>query len=94
MVDALVTPVGRQGVFQQVPWSDQQLRAHKQKMIGTKIVISGHERLAKLTPATAHSQGEEYAPGKGIFQVKIVKPLPFRVKANIAPGQTWLGDYL
>jgi hypothetical protein len=31
--------------------------------------------------------------GKGIFQVKIVKPLPFRVKANIAPGQTWLGDY-
>ena len=74
-------------------WSDAQLRAHKQKLIGTKMVISGHERLAKLVPATGHSPGEEYPPGKGIFQVKVIRPLPFRVKANIPPGQKWLGDY-
>lgn len=74
-------------------WSEAQLRAHKQKMIGTKIVISGHERLAKLIPAMAHSPGEEYPPGKGIFQVKVVRPLPFRVKDVITAGQTWLGDY-
>ncbi len=74
-------------------WSDAQLRAHKQKMIGTKIVISGHERLAKLIPAMSHSPGEEYPPGKGIFQVKVVRPLPFRVKDVIAAGQKWLGDY-
>lgn len=75
-------------------WSDAQLRAHKQKMIGTKIVIAGHERLAKLAPATGHSPGEEYPPGKGIFQVKVVRLLPFRVKDTIAPGHKWLGDYL
>jgi hypothetical protein len=74
-------------------WSDVQLRAHKQKMIGTKLVISGHERLAKVIPVTPSAPGEEYPPGKGVFQVKIVRPLPFRVKANIAPGQSWLGDY-
>jgi hypothetical protein len=74
-------------------WSDLQLRAHKQKMIGTKLVISGPERIAKLIPATAHTTGEEYPPGKGIFQVKIVRPLRFRVKASIAPAQKWLGDY-
>ena len=75
-------------------WSDAQLRSHKQKLIGTKIVISGYERLAKLVPATAHSEKEDYPPGQGIFQVKVVRPLPFRVKAIIAPGQEWLGDYL
>jgi hypothetical protein len=75
-------------------WSDAQLAAHKQKMIGTKIVIAGHERLAKLVPQTSHTPGDEYPPGKGIFQVKIVRPLPFRVKADIAPGQKWLGDYI
>ena len=75
-------------------WSDLQLRTHKQKMIGTTIVINGHERLAKLVPVTGHTLGEEYPPGKGIFQVKVVRPLAFRVKAIIAPGQKWLGDYL
>src|ERR1700689_1993748 len=33
-------------------WNDSQIRAYKQKMIGAKIVISGHERLAKLIPTT------------------------------------------
>ena len=75
-------------------WSDQQLRAHKQKMIGAKIGINGYERLAKLVPVTGHSQSEEYPPGKGIFQVKVVRRLPFRVKASIAPAQKWLGDYM
>jgi hypothetical protein len=73
--------------------SDVQLRAHKQKLIGTKIVISGHERLARIVPVTSHSPGDDYPPGKGIFQVKVVRPLPFRVKASIAVGQVWLGDY-
>jgi hypothetical protein len=74
-------------------WNDAQIRAYKQKMIGTKIVISGHERLAKLIPTTGHTPGEEYPPGKGIFQLKIVRALTFRVKASIATGQKWLGDY-
>ena len=75
-------------------WSDAQLRAYKQKMIGTKLVIVGHERLAKLIPSTLHTVGEDYPPGTGIFQVKIVRPLRFRVKASITPGQKWLGDYV
>lgn len=75
-------------------WSDLQLRTHKRKMIGTKLVISGRERLAKVIPVTAHTAGEEYPPGKGIFQLKVVRPLRFRVKASIAPGQKWLGDYM
>jgi hypothetical protein len=74
-------------------WSDAHLRAQKQKMIGTKIVVSGFDRLAKVIPTTGHSAGEEYPPGKGIFQVKVVRPLSFRVKGVIAPGQKWLGDY-
>jgi len=74
-------------------WSDAQLRAHKQKMIGVKLVIGGYERLAKLIPATPHTAGEDYPPGSGIFQVKIVRPLRFRVKATVAPGHKWLGDY-
>ena len=75
-------------------WTDVQLRAYKQKMIGTKLVVAGHERLAKLIPATLHMAGEEYPPGSGIFQVKIVRPLRFRVKASIAPGEKWLGDFI
>jgi hypothetical protein len=71
-------------------WTDERLRLHKQSMIGTKIVISGHERLAKLVP---QSPGDDYPPGSGVFQVEIVRPLRFRVKANITPGQMWLGDY-
>ena len=74
-------------------WTDAQIRAYKQRMIGTKIVISGHERLAKLDPVTPHSASEEYPPGKGIFQVRVVRPLSFKLKANIAPGARWLGDY-
>ena len=74
-------------------WSDTQLRDYKQKMIGSKIVVKGHERLAKLVPATGHTPGEEYPPGTGVFQVKIVHPLRFRVKASIAPGQKWLGAF-
>lgn len=75
-------------------WTDMQLRAHKQKMIGTKILINGYERLAKLVPVTGPSQGEDYPPGTGVFQVKVVRPLPFQVKASVAPGQKWLGGYL
>ena len=44
-------------------WSDVQLRAYKQKMIGTKLVIAGHERLAKLIPATSDTAGERVSPG-------------------------------
>jgi len=74
-------------------WSDLQLRAYKHKLIGTKLVVSGHERLAKVAPVTVPAVGEDYPPGAGIFQVKIVRPLRFRVKAGIGPGQKWLGDY-
>lgn len=74
-------------------WSHGQIQAYKQKMIGTKITIAGHERLAKLLPVTRPTPGEGYPPGKGIFQVNVVRPLPFRVKANVGPGQLWLGDY-
>jgi hypothetical protein len=81
------------GASAQHGWNDSQIRAYKQKMIETKIVISGHERLAKLIPTTGHSPGEEYPPWKGIFQLKIVRALTFRVKASIATGQKWLGDY-
>jgi hypothetical protein len=62
-------------------------------MIGSKIVVSGPDRIAKLIPATPSRPGDEYPPGLGIFQIKILHPLPFRVKAAIAPGQKWLGDY-
>lgn len=75
-------------------WSDAQLRLFKQKMIGTKIVISGYERLAKVAPAIPASPDEEYPPGQSIFQLKVVRPLPFRVKAIVGPNQKWLGDYL
>jgi hypothetical protein len=74
-------------------WSDEQLRAHKRKLIGTKIVIAGQERLAKLVPVTGPSPGEEYPPGSGVFQIKVIRPLPFRVKANVPQGQRWLGDF-
>jgi hypothetical protein len=75
-------------------WSETQIRTHKQKMIGTKIVVSGPERLAKLIPVTAHSPGEEYPPGQGVFQVKITRALPFEVKSIVPPNQKWLGDYV
>ena len=74
-------------------WTDEKLHAFKQGMIGHKIAINGPERLAKLVPVLKHSDSETYPAGSGIFQVKIVRPLPFRVKANIAPGQKWLGDF-
>jgi hypothetical protein len=75
-------------------WSDLQLRAYKQKMIGTKLVISGHERLAKIDPLTPPTADEQYPPGEGIFQVKIVRPLRFREKDTVSPGQTWRGNYI
>ena len=74
-------------------WSDAEIRAKKRGMVGTKIKITGHERLAKVIPASDHVAGEEYPPGLGVFQVKIVRPLRFRVKANVAAGACWFGDY-
>jgi hypothetical protein len=74
-------------------WTDEKLRSHKLRMIGSKIVISGPERLAKVAPILPHSENEKYPAGSGIFQVNIIRSLPFRVKANIAPGQKWTGDF-
>jgi hypothetical protein len=74
-------------------WTDVQIRKYKQGMIGNKIVISGAERLAKLIPCTPHGHLEDYPPGSGVFQLNITKRLLFRVKANISPGETWVGDF-
>jgi hypothetical protein len=73
--------------------SKAQIRALKQKMIGTTIVVSGHERLAKLVPKKAQSPGESYPAGPGIFQINIVRPLWFVRKAEIGPGKQWFPDY-
>lgn len=74
-------------------WSHDDLRTYKQKMIGTKIVVASHLRLAKVVPSTPYSEVEQDAPSNRIFQVRLVRPLRFRVKATIAPGQTWPGDF-
>ncbi|MBA3974876.1 MAG: hypothetical protein C0504_11745 [Candidatus Solibacter sp.] len=74
-------------------WSDADLLKHKQKMIGGKITISGPERLAKLEPFTGYSPGELFPPGKGVFQVRLIREMRFIVKAQILPGQKWEGDY-
>jgi hypothetical protein len=74
-------------------WSDDQIRKYKQRMIGNKIVISGAERLAKLVACTPNGPLEDYPPGSGVFQLKITRRLLFRVKANIAPSEKWLGDF-
>ena len=68
-------------------WSDADLLKYKQRMIGGKITISGPERLAKLEPFTGHSAGEFFPPGKGVFQVRLIRELRFIVKAQILPGQ-------
>src|SRR4029077_15347687 len=75
-------------------WSDAQIRLRKQKMIGSKIVIAGPDRLAKLVPNTPEALHEEYPPVTGFFQVRIRRRLLFRVQADIAPDTRWLGDYL
>jgi hypothetical protein len=75
-------------------WSDSDIRKYKEKMVGGKVVIRGCERLAKLCPVTAHTEGENYPPGHGVFQLKIIRPLPFKIKAKILPGEEWRGDYL
>lgn len=75
-------------------WSDSDIRRQKEVMLRTKMIIHGYERLAKLCPVTAHIEGEQYLPGHGVFQVKIARPLPFKVKAKIGPGEEWRGDYL
>jgi hypothetical protein len=74
-------------------WSDAQIRLYKQKMIGSKIVIAGPDRLAKLVPNTPEALHEDYPPGTGVFQVRIRRRLLFRVKAAIPPNTKWLGDY-
>jgi hypothetical protein len=65
----------------------------KQKMIGTTIVVTGSDRLAKLVPTSPHSPGEEYPSGAGIFQVVLSRELPFRMKASISPGGVWRADF-
>ena len=75
-------------------WSDSDIRKQKEGMLRTKIVIRGYERLAKLCPVTAHTEGEQYPPGNGVFQVKITRALPFKIKAKIGAGEEWRGDYL
>lgn len=93
-----LTPAGRdpyrmENLLRKEGWSDADIRAYKQKMIGTSMVIDGPDRLAKLVPVITERPGEDYPPGPGIFQVRIIRLLHFQVKAHILPGQKWLGDY-
>ena len=74
-------------------WSEYDIREYKRRMIGRKLVIQGPDRLAKLVPAIPHTKEEEYPPGSGIFQVKIVRPLQFRVEAVLRPGEKWKGGF-
>lgn len=74
-------------------WSDAQILDYKKRMIGSKITIVGPQRLAKLEPFTGYSAGEVFPPGKGVFQVRLIRELRFCVKAHILPGQKWEGDY-
>jgi hypothetical protein len=74
-------------------WSDEQIKGFKRNMIGRSLVLKDSQRVAKLIPATPHMGPEEYPPGEGIFQIELIRLVRFRVKATIAPGQKWLGDY-
>jgi hypothetical protein len=74
-------------------WSAKDVQKFKAGMIGRSIVIFGPERIAKLTPVTPHTESEEYPPGRGVFQIELVSPLPFVVKGIIGHGGKWLGDY-
>jgi hypothetical protein len=57
------------------------------------LVVEGRERLAKLVPVIPHTDEEEYPPGSGIFQVKLIRKLEFQVKAVLRPGEKWEGDF-
>jgi hypothetical protein len=55
-----------------------------------RLQTIGHERLAKVLPV---APGADYPVGSGVYQCNIPRPIPCRVTAFIAPGETYLGMY-
>jgi hypothetical protein len=62
----------------------------KQKTIRDTFTLTGPDRLAKVIPVLG---GDAYPQGKGIPQWKLLRDLTFRAVAEIAPNQTYTGNY-
>jgi hypothetical protein len=85
-------PVQERLLMLEQGWSAADVRRFKERQIKT-FSVTGADRLAKVIPVVEHSEIEEYPPGTGIPQWKAVKPLPFLIKAALAPGQAYTGDF-
>jgi len=85
-------PIQEQRLTLEQGWSAADVRRFKQRQIAS-FELTGARRLAKVIPVIDHSVIEEYPPGSGIPQWKAVRPLPFRVKAALGPGQAYTGDF-
>lgn len=80
--------------------AEQDLRARgydvdriKQRQAVDRLKIQGPDRIAKVIPVIDHSDLEVYPPGWGIPQWRLIVPKRFKVKAFLAPGEVYLGDY-
>lgn len=80
--------------------AEQDLRARgvdvdriKGRQAVERFKTHGPDRVAKVVPVIEHSDVETYPPGSGIPQWRLVVPKRFKVKAFLAPGEIYLGDY-
>jgi len=73
-------------------WSDSDIRRQKEGMLRTKIVIRGYERLAKLCPVTAHTEGEQYPPGMVCFKLRYSRLRPKSLPAR--NGEATIYEYV
>jgi hypothetical protein len=82
--------------------AEQDLRARgvdvdriKRRQAEERFKIHGPDRIAKVVPVIDHSGIETYPPGAGIPQWRLGVGVTkrFKVKAFVAPGQIYLGDY-
>lgn len=80
--------------------AEQDLRARgvdvdriKGRQAVERFKVQGPDRVAKVVPVIEHTDVETYPPGSGIPQWRLVVPKRFKVKAFVAPGAIYLGDY-
>lgn len=66
----------------------------KSRTLKDTFFLSGPGRLAKIVPIAGAFGALDYPPGSGIPQFELTVPLTFRVVAEIAPGATYVGDYV
>ena len=88
-----LAPVGGLTAEQSLRVQGYDLPALKRKIIRDVFCVSGADRLAKAIPLDAATGPAPYPPGSGIPQWKLVRPLPFRVIADLGPGEVYDGDY-